>query len=360
MVFFVNVFRRAITTSAIAATVVLSPLLGTAPTGTPANAQTPAASRVVLNGAGATFPAPLYARYFQTFGQQNPNIQVNYQAVGSGAGIRQVIAGTVAFGGSDAAMTDEQIAQVGRGVILVPTAGGAVAVVYNLASVPNLRLSSAVLPDIFSGQITRWNDPRIVADNPGVTLPNQPIRSVVRADSSGTTFIFTNHLSAISPYFRGRVGASTAPRWTTNPTRANGNPGVAAQVQRTPGAIGYVEYAYATQNNLRSAAVQNRRTNQFVSPSLQSAQEALEGATFPDNFRVFVSDPAAGYPIVGMTWMMVYRRYPDTAQADAVKRLVNWVLTDGQAINAQLNYTRVPEAVARRAQQAVNGITVGQ
>jgi phosphate transport system substrate-binding protein len=343
MVFFVSVIRRAVATSAIAATVALSPTLG-------ATAQ----EVTELNGAGATFPAPLYQRYFQEFGQES-GIQVNYQAVGSGAGIRQVIAGTVDFGGTDAFMTDEQREQVGdRGVILVPTAGGAVAVVYNVPGVSGLRLSGEVLSDIFAGQITRWNDQRIAADNPDATLPDLPIRSVVRADSSGTTSIFTNHLSAVSPYFRGRVGASTAPRWTTNPIRANGNPGVAAQVGRTRGGIGYVEYSFAKQNNLQTALIENRNTGEFVAPSLETAQAALEGVEFAEDFQAANADPAAGYPIVGVTWMMVYESYPDAGTEAAVERMVNWVLTEGQAINPTLDYVSIPEDVADRARQAVD------
>jgi phosphate transport system substrate-binding protein len=344
MVFLVNVFRRTVATSAIAATVVLSPLVSAI-----------AQQATQLNGAGATFPAPLYSAYFRAF-QEESGIQVNYQAVGSGAGIRQVIAGTVDFGGTDAFMTADQIGQVGdRGVILVPTAGGAVAVVYNLPGVSGLRLSSTVLPDIFAGQITRWNDPRIVADNPGVTLPDLPIRSVVRADSSGTTSIFTNHLSAISPYFQGRIGAGTAPRWTTNPIRANGNPGVAAQVQRTQGSIGYVEYAYAKSNNIPTALVQNRNTNEFVAPSLQTAQEALTGVQFDADFRAASTNPARGYPIVGITWMMVYKDYPGAPETEAaVERMVDWVLTDGQQINSTLDYVSIPPDVAARARQAVD------
>ena len=343
MVFLVSMFRQAAATSAIAAAVILSPIVT-------AIAQ---AQSVQLNGAGATFPAPLYQRYFQEFGRDS-GIQVNYQAVGSGAGIRQVIAGTVQFGGTDAYMTDEQRAQVAEGVILVPTAGGAVAVVYNVPGASNLRLSSAVLPDIFAGQISRWNDPRIAADNPGVNLPDLPIRSVVRADSSGTTSIFTNHLSTISPYFRGRVGASTAPRWTTNPIRGNGNPGVAAQVQRTAGGIGYVEYAFAKQNNLQTALVQNRNSREFVAPSLETAQVALAGVEFDENFRAANSDPRSGYPIVGITWLMVYENYSDPAIEAAVGRMVDWVLTEGQQINNELDYTRIPEAVAAEARQAVD------
>lgn len=308
---------------------------------------------ITLNGAGATFPAPLYERYFREFTRANPSIRVNYQAIGSGGGIRQVIAQTVDFGGSDAAMSDAQIAQVSRGIILVPTAGGAVVMAYNLPGVNNLRLPRAVYPEIFTGRITNWNDPRIAQANPGVSLPNLPIRPVVRADSSGTTFIFTNNLSAVNPYFRGRIGVGTAPRWTgISPLTGRGNAGVAAQVQRTRGAVGYVEFSYARQNRLPTVTLQNKQ-GQFIAPSLEATEEALGTVTFPENFRVFVGDPDRGYPIAGMTWLMVYRRYP-AGRGDAIKSLVRWVLTTGQGINNSLDYTRVPNAVAQRAIAAVN------
>lgn len=241
MNFSTTVLQRVFTTAVVTSAVVVTPIF------------TAIAQAQTLNGAGATFPAPLYERYAREVRKKHPELRINYQAIGSGGGIRQTIAGTVDFGGSDAAMTDAEIAKVKNGVILVPTAGGAVSVVYNVPGVNNLRLSRATLPAIFSGQITNWNDAKIRADNPGVNLPNQPIRFAVRADSSGTTFIFTNHLSSISPYFKGRVGANTAPKWTLpNVLRGRGNPGVAALIARTPGSIGYVEYAYATQNRLRS------------------------------------------------------------------------------------------------------------
>ncbi|HIK56276.1 MAG TPA: phosphate ABC transporter substrate-binding protein PstS [Synechococcales cyanobacterium M55_K2018_004] len=313
------------------------------------------AQRVItLNGAGATFPVPLYERYFREFSRVNPSIRVNYQGIGSGGGIRQMIANTVDFAGSDAAMTDAQIAQVSRGVILVPTAGGAVVMAYNLPGVNNLRLSRAVYPEIFAGRITNWNDPRIAQANPGVNLPNRPIRPVVRADSSGTTFIFTNNLSAVNPYFRGRIGVGTAPRWTLpNVLAGRGNPGVAALVQRTPGSIGYMEFSFARQNRLPVALVQNKQ-GQYIEPSLEQTENALETVTFPENFRVFVGDPAQGYPIAGLTWLMVYRRYPDAARANAIKALIRWILTDGQRINNSLEYTRIPPAVAQRAIAVVN------
>lgn len=337
-----TIFRPVVATALVTTVIGFSPLL------------TAVAQAETLNGAGATFPAPLYERYAREVRKKHPELRVNYQAIGSGGGIRQTIAGTVDFGASDAAMKDDEIAKVKNGVILVPTAGGAVSVVYNLPGVNRLRLSRKTLPDIFSGKITNWNDAKIKADNPGVNLPNQPIRFVVRADGSGTTFIFTNHLSSISPYFKGRIRANTAPKWTLpNVLKGKGNPGVAALVARTPGSIGYVEYDYATKNNLRSAEIQNRK-GEFVAPSLAAANAALSTVTFPANYRVFVGDPAQGYPIVGLTWMMIYQRYSNPSKADAIKKWINWVLRDGQQFNDDLNYTKIPQDVVNRVLQTVN------
>ncbi|MFM7407315.1 MAG: phosphate ABC transporter substrate-binding protein PstS [Cuspidothrix sp.] len=342
MAFFSTILNRVVATSVMTGAFALSPVLGAI-----AQAQT-------LNGAGATFPAPLYERYAREVRKKHPELKVNYQAIGSGGGIRQTINGTVDFGASDAAMKDDEIAKVKNGVILVPTAGGAVSVVYNLPGINRLRLSRKTLPAIFSGKISNWNDAQIRADNPGVNLPNQPIKFVVRADGSGTTFIFTNHLSSIDPYFRGRIGANTAPKWTLpNALRGKGNPGVAALVARTPGAIGYVEYDYATKNKLRSAEIQNRK-GEFLAPSLAAANAALSTVKFPDNYRVFVGDPGQGYPIVGLTWMMVYRKYPTPAKAEAVRKWINWVLRDGQQFNDDLNYTKIPADVVNRVLQTVN------
>jgi phosphate transport system substrate-binding protein len=335
-----TVFRRVIAASAVTAAVTVTSISS-------------AIAQTSLTGAGATFPDPLYQRYAFEFQKENPDIKVNYQSVGSGAGIRQTIAEVVDFGASDAAMTDADMAKVKRGIILVPTAGGAVTLAYNLPGVTNLKLSREVLPDIFSGRITRWNDSRIAKDNPGVNLPNAEIKTVVRADGSGTTFIFVNHLSAISPYFRGRIGVGTAPKWTANPIKGRGNPGVAQQVSRTVNSIGYVELAYATQNNMVVAAVQNKK-GVFVTPSLEAANTALKTVTFPDNFRVFVGDPEDGYPIVGLTWMMVYKQYPDQKKSDAIKKWINWVLTKGQDLNDDLQYTSIPQPVRDRVLKTVN------
>lgn len=336
--------KRAITTSVVTAVVTLgSTFAGLA------QAQT-------LNGAGATFPEPLYQRYFNAIRKDFPDLQVNYQGIGSGGGIKQLTAGAVDFAGSDTAMTDAEAAKVDGGVVYVPTSGGPVAVVYNLAGVSNLKLSRKVLPAIFSGQITKWNDPKIAADNAGVNLPDQPIRLAVRADSSGTSYIFTNHLSTIDPYFKGRIGANKAPKWAGKPISGKGNPGVAQIVKRTPGTIGYVEASFATTNKLQSALVQNKQ-GAYVAPTLQEANKALESVEFNPDYRVTFSklgDPAQGYPITGLTWIMVYKNYEQPAEADAVKKMVQWVLTKGQAINADLGYTRIPTSVANRVMQTVS------
>ena len=342
MAFLSTILNRVVATSVITGAVVLSPVLSVI-----AQAQT-------LNGAGATFPAPLYEEYARQVRKKFPDLKVNYQGIGSGGGIKQTIAGTVDFGGSDAAMKDDEIAKVKNGVILVPTAGGAVSVVYNLPGVSKLRLSRTTLPAIFSGKITNWDDAKIKADNPGVNLPSSPIKFVVRADGSGTTFIFTNHLSAISGYFKGRIGANTAPKWTLpNVLKGKGSTGVAALVRSTPGSIGYVEYDFATKNKLNSAEVQNKK-GEFVAPSLASANSALSNVAFPSNYRVFIGDPSQGYPIVGLTWMMVYQKYSNPAKAEAVKKWINWVLKDGQQYNDDLNYTRIPSDVVTRVLQTVN------
>ena len=334
--------NRIVTSSVAAAAVVLSPVFAAV-----AQAET-------LVGAGASFPAPLYQRYAREVRSTYSDLQVNYTSCGSSCGIRNFIGGTVDFGGSDAAMSDADIAKVSRGTILVPTAGGAVSVVHNIPGVANLKLSRTTLPLIFAGNITNWNDSRIKKDNPGVNLPNLAITPVVRADGSGTTFIFTNHLSTISGYFRGRIGTSQSPRWTfSRVLRGKENSGVAALVKRTRGSIGYVNYSFARLNRLNSAAVQNS-SGQFVAPSLQAANEALSSVNFPANYRVFVGDASKGYPIVGLTWMMIYKKYPTAAKAAAVKKWIFWVLSTGQKFNDDLLYTSIPASVRQRVINQVN------
>jgi len=350
MIFFTDAFRsRVVVTSVVAATVAFGPVF------------TVIARAVPVNGAGSTFVQPLLGLYAAQIKQQYPDLVINYQGIGSGGGINQMIAGTVDFAGSDVAMKDSQAAQVTKGVVFVPVAGGPVAIVYNLSGVTNLKLSRTVLPAIFDGQITNWNDPKIAADNPGVNLPNQPIKLVVRADSSGTSYITTNHLSSVDPYFKGRVGVSTTPNWVGKPLRGKGNPGIAQIVRQTPGTIGYVEAEYAKKNNLAAALVQSKQGT-FLAPNLDDANAALKTVQFNGDYRVNFSqlgDPANGYPISGLTWIMVYKSYTLPGKADAIKKMVQWSLTKGQALNSQLGYTQIPSDVANQIVQTVNSSVTG-
>jgi phosphate transport system substrate-binding protein len=307
---------------------------------------------VTLSGAGATFPQPLYERYAREIRKAHPDIKINYQSLGSGAGVKKTIDGTVDFGASDAAMTDAEIAKVKGGVLMIPTAGGAVSVAYNLPGVKNLKLSNTVLTGIFTGKITTWNDPQIASDNQGVTLPSSAIKPVVRADGSGTSFIFTNQLSAVSPEFKSTVGASKEPKWPSSFLKGKGNPGVAGLVTQTPGSIGYMEYEFALKSKLSSAMVQNG-SGKYIAPSLKAANQALADVQFPENFRAFDVNSPQGYPIVGMTWLLIPKTQKNPEKAKAIKTMVKWILTSGQQFNDDLNYTSIPSSVAQRAIEAV-------
>ncbi|MGC9524382.1 MAG: phosphate ABC transporter substrate-binding protein PstS [Limnospira sp.] len=269
-------------------------------------------ARLVLNqrlrlvGAGASFPAPLYQRWFQELSQKTPNLQIDYQSVGSGAGIERFTQGLVDFSASDIAMTDEQIDVVQRGVLLLPMTAGSIVLAYNLPEVENLRLSREAYTDIFLGNITNWNDPVITRDNPGVELPNQPIAVVFRSDGSGTTGVFTKHMSAVSEEWKNRVGQGVAVNWPTGIGGAR-NDGVAAQIRQSPGAIGFLEYGFARNAGLLSATLENQSGN-FVEPTGESATSALEAVELPENLRAFIDDPEGenSYPIVTYTWLLVY------------------------------------------------------
>ncbi len=300
-----------------------------------------------LSGAGASFPRPLYERYFSEF-KKETGVTVNYNSIGSGGGIRQFIADSVDFAGSDAPPKPGEVSQMKNGMIMVPTAGGAVAVAYNLSGVSNLQLSREMLGKIFAGEVKTWNQ---VSSN----LPNKPIKVVVRADSSGTTFIFTRHLSAISSAFKSKVGTDKAPSWPAGFLSGPKNDGVAAVIKQTDGAIGYVQDTYARQNSIPTAKLQNK-AGQFVEPSLQAANQAMAAVQFNSSFNTTnIQDPPQGYPIVGITWLLIKEKYEDQATADTIKKMVNWVLTKGQSINTQLEYTQIPQSVAQQANQAVSG-----
>ena len=313
---------------------------------------------IVLQGAGATFPAPIYKRWFLEYYQKNPNIRVSYQPIGSGAGVRQFLAGLIDFGASDAAMTDAEIKKAPDGVLMLPVTAGSISVAYNLpdCSTP-IRLSRKTLSALFLGDITSWNDPAIAQDNPGVQLPDYPVRVVRRAESSGTTLAFTSHLAAASPKWKSEVGASkTVDKWKTG-IGARGNSGVAATIKRTPGSIGYLESGYAKFANIQVAVLENK-AGTFVAPTPESGQAALAASKLPANLRLFIPDPEGldAYPIVTYTWILVKKQYADPTDAKSIKDLLNYCLTDGQAMVGELGYIPLPKSVTQQVQQAVQEI----
>jgi phosphate transport system substrate-binding protein len=284
-------------------------------------------------------------------------VRVNYQGVGSGAGIKSFTQGLTDFGASDAAMSDKEIAAVKTGgVVLLPMTAGSIVISYNLPGVTQtLQLPRDVYPAIFDGEITNWNDPKLVAANPGVTLPDLPITVASRADGSGTTFNFTGHLSAISPDFKAKIGQGKLVKFPG--VAGKGNDGVAALIKQTPGTIGYVEFGYAKNTGLPMATLQNQ-AGKFVAPSPESGSAALAQVPLPDNLRAFITDPAgdASYPIVTYTWWLVHGTYDKPGVADAIKALANWALTDGQKLSPDLGYLPLPDVVVTKVQAAVTTI----
>ncbi|MDZ8184780.1 MAG: phosphate ABC transporter substrate-binding protein PstS [Nostoc sp. ChiSLP02] len=314
---------------------------------------------VKLTGAGASFPAPLYDAWFTDLNKKYSNLQVDYASVGSGAGVEQFIKGTVDFGASDVAMKDEEIQKVpqDKGVVLLPMTAGSIVLAYNLPDVAELKLPRAVYADILLGKIKSWDDPQIVKANPDAKLPKQPITVVYRSDGSGTTGVFTKHLSAISPEWKSKVGEGKTVNWPTG-VGAKGNEGITAQVQQTQGSIGYVEYGYAKQNGLKFAALENK-SGKFVAPSDESAAKTLESVTLPPDLRAFISDPqgADSYPIVTYTWLLVYKKYADAAKAKAVEATVEYALTDGQKQATALGYVPLPQSVIAKVAAAADQIS---
>jgi phosphate transport system substrate-binding protein len=288
-------------------------------------------------------------------------VAVAYAAVGSGEGIKRFLGEEVDFGASDAALTDAQMAAVRRGAQLVPTAAGAIAIVYNVPGVKApLKLKRDVYVDIFLGNIKHWDDPSIQVSNPDVDLPHVVIARVARQDSSGTTFAFTNHLNAISPKWQKGPGVAQKVAWPGSTMHAQGNEGVATLVQRSTGAVGYVEYGYASRLGLATAHLENK-AGAFVAPSGTSGLAALRDVQLPANFREFFPDPAGidAYPIVTYTWLLLYRQYPDSKKGNALKQFATWCLHDGQQFNEELGYIRLPSAVAEDAARAVEAIQAG-
>jgi len=314
------------------------------------------ADSLLVNGAGATFPFPLYSKWFSEYARLNPGIHFNYQSIGSGGGIQQFTAGTVDFGASDAPLTDEQIAKA-PDVVHIPTVLGAVVVTYN-GPMSSLRLTPQVLADIYLGKITRWNDPALAKVNPGVSLPDTAIAVMHRSDGSGTTFVFTNYLSKVSTEWKQRVGNSTSVKWPVG-LGGKGNEGVTGLVKQTPGSIGYVELAYATQNKLPVAELQNR-DGQFVKPTLASTSEAAAGVEMPADYRVSITDAAGkgAWPIASFTYLLVHRDAKDRAKGEAIVKFLWWAIHHGQTFAAPLDYAPLPKAVVAKVEATIKGLTV--
>ena len=321
----------------------------------------PPGSATSLTGAGATFPFPLYSKWIDEFGKLC-KVQINYQSIGSGGGIRQITAKTVDFGASDGTMNDEQTAAAeaaGGPILHIPMTSGAVAVVFNLPGVQQgqLKLTPDVLSDIYLKKITKWNDPRIAADNSGVDLPDTDIAVVHRSDGSGTTFIFTNYLSKVSQEWQGRVGFATSVEWPGD-IGGEGNEGVANQVRQIPGAIGYVELAYAVQNNLPWAAVRNK-SGKFVEPGLEGATAAAEAVSLPDDMKVLLTDSSNpdAYPIVGFTWVLAYVNQTNKAKGQTLVYYLWWAIHDGQQFTKDLLYAPLAADAVRKAEAEIKSIS---
>jgi phosphate transport system substrate-binding protein len=316
-----------------------------------------ASAAITLQGTGATFPAPLYQRWFKNYNQMHPDVQINYQALGSGAGIKQFQQGLVDFGASDAAMTDEEIAAVKNGVVLLPMTAGSIVLTYNLPGVRELKLSRDAYVGIFLGKITKWNDPVIAKANSGATLPDTAITVVSRSDGSGTTFVFTSHLSAMSPDWQKGPGAGKSVSFPVG-VAGKGNPGVTALIKQTPGAFGYVEYGYAKQTGMPMASLENK-SGKFIKPDLASGQKALSGVELPANMRAWITDPAApdAYPIVTYTWLLCYKKYQDPKTAETLKSVIRYGLSQGQSFSADLGYIPLPADTVNQVTKALDQIS---
>jgi phosphate transport system substrate-binding protein len=331
-------FKKILTGALVAATVVGAQL---------ANAGTS------LNGAGATFPYPIYNKWFNEYNKAK-GVQINYQSIGSGGGIQQLTNGTVDFGASDAPMTDEQMAKVKGGVFHFPTVAGAVVMAYNLPGVKSgLKLTPSVLADICMGSITKWNDPQIAELNDGVNLPDMNITFAHRSDGSGTSNIFTNYLTKVSTKWASTVGFGTAVKWPVG-VGGKGNEGVAGLILQNPGCIGYVELAYAIKNNLTYAKMKNK-AGKFVEPSLESTTAAVAGAKVPPDFRVMITNAsgADAYPICGFTWLLVHPSYDDAAKGSAIKDFLKWYLSEGEGMAADLYYAPLPSSIVTKVEKKV-------
>ena len=315
-----------------------------------------ASAQMLINGAGATFPYPIYSKWFDEYVKVDPSVRFNYQSIGSGGGQKQILAQTVDFGASDGPMSDENLGKAPGKILHIPTVAGAVVLTYNLPGNPALKLDGDTIGGIFLGQIKKWNDPKLTALNPGTKLPDQEIVVVHRSDGSGTTFIFTDYLSKVSSEWKQKAGNNTSVNWPTG-IGGKGNEGVSGQVKQTPGAIGYVELIYATQNKMPYAAVKNS-AGEFVKPSLESITAALATGDIPEDFRFSITNAPGkdAYPICGATWLLVYERQKDAAKGKKLVEFLKWAAKDGEKMAKDLQYAPLPDSLQQRVLKRIDEI----
>jgi phosphate transport system substrate-binding protein len=311
-----------------------------------------------LNGAGATFPYPIYSKWFSEYNKLHSDVQINYQSIGSGGGIRQVLNGTVDFGASDGPMSDEQLKEAKVGILHIPTVLGAVVPAYNVPGVSGeIRFTPEALAGIFLGKIQKWNDPAITQPNPGVKFPDQSIVVVHRSDGSGTTYIFTDYLSKVSKEWETSVGKGTSPKWPVG-LGGKGNEGVAGQIRQLPGSIGYIELIYAAENKITYGSVKNSAGN-FVKATLESVTEAAASVkAMPADFRVSITDAPGknAYPISSFTWLLIPVQAQDPKKGKIIADFLNWMLTDGQKMTSQLSYAPLPAGIVEKVKVAIKQV----
>jgi phosphate transport system substrate-binding protein len=318
----------------------------------------PALAQTKLNGAGATFPNPIYSKWFSEYHKLHPDIEINYQSIGSGGGIRQVIAGTVDFGASDGPMTDDQLKEAKMKILHFPTVLGADVPAYNIPGVnAELKFTPDALAGIFLGKITKWNDKALTGPNPGVSLPDRDIIVVHRSDGSGTTYIWTDYLSKVSPEWQSQAGKGTSVKWPVG-LGGKGNEGVAGSIRQLQGSIGYVELIYAVQNNISYGSVKNAAGN-FVKASLESVTAAAASAPkMPADFRVSITNAPGkdAYPISSFTWLLIPAQAKDASHSKILADFLNWMVTDGQRMTAALSYAPLPEGVVQKEKEAIKQV----
>jgi phosphate transport system substrate-binding protein len=315
-----------------------------------------ASAQMTINGAGATFPYPIYSKWFDEYAKVDPSVRFNYQSIGSGGGQKQILAQTVDFGASDGPMSDDNLAKAPGKLLHVPTVAGADVVAYNLPGNPALKFDADAIAGVFLGQIKKWNDPKIAALNPSIKLPDQDIVVVHRSDGSGTTYIWTDYLSKISSEWKQKVGTNTSVNWPTG-LGGKGNEGVAGQIKQTPGALGYVELIYAVQNKMPYADMKNA-SGEFVKASLESITAAMATAQIPDDFRFSMTNAPGkeAYPIAGATWLLVYEQQKDATKGKKLVEFLKWAMNDGEKMARDLQYAPLPENVQERVLKRVDEI----